>query len=720
MMAPKIIVDLVERFQKDLDTYKSSEYKIDNLRLEFAKPFFKEFGWDIYNEFGYKKNYRDVVVQNHTNPNPEILTPNYSFRVMGENKFYLKIIEPSVYSPQEKNDIALQLRCYGWSANLDFSLLFSFEWLLICDCRVKPSTSSNNEGFVQMYHFTDYLEKWEEIYKVFSKESVLKNTFKTFSSQPIVSHQNVETSLVNDMNSWRKSLAECIVQENPNILDDELNLSLQILINKLLFLRICEDKGLEKYGTLRNILEFPNVYKKLLDLLVIDPLPSLKFYSRTLNEVELGFTDSIRKLRVNDTAIANVIHSLYFPESPYEFSAIKINALTRILESYLRKCIKIGENKEIIEENKAESNVFPRTCSTPPYIVEYIVHNTSSKQLQGKKPMDFEGMAESSFRILDPACSTGIFLLASFRYMCDWYLKWYMENSAEDWVNREIPLIQNRNQDWKLTLTKKIWILNDHIYGVDKDILAVEVTKFLLLLKILENETSESIQKYLDSHLMEAERDFHIVKNIKCGNSLIGPEFLDQTSIKTISLSKFKAFNWEKEFPEVFAEKSNGKTEEEGFDVIISNPPFYSMSWIKKWYPNEVDVYKKNYMTVGEGSSEVYAAFIERGLQLLNNKGQLGFVLPHRFCISKKGAPVREWISRGKHLSQIVHFGNQLIFDGVRIYSSLLFLSGKQVEEAYMVKVENLFEWINKGRVVEFKVSNKNLTSSKWKFFEQK
>ncbi|MCB1189827.1 MAG: Eco57I restriction-modification methylase domain-containing protein [Leptospiraceae bacterium] len=721
MAAPEIISELVERFEKNLKTYKSSEYTIDNLRLEFVKPFIKEFGWDVYNEFGYKKDYRDVISENYNQKNSKIGTPDYSFRVMGETKFYLKMVEPFSYSPEQQTDITLQLRRYGWSAKLNFSLLFSFEWLVVCDCRLKSPFESGNTNFLQIYHFTDFLKKWDELCNLLSKKSILENFQGVFSLKPDFSSPNVEFSLAKDMGMWRKTLAECVLQNNPNVLEDELNLSLQILINKLIFLRICEDKGLEKYGTLKSVLDFPDSYQKLLDLLIINPLPSLEFYARVLNEVELGFADSVQNLKVSDSVINEIISSLYFPLSPYEFSVIDLDVLCRIQEEYLRKYIYIDEKKQIVEKCKPEANVFPKICSPTPYIVEYIIHNTSGKRLQGKKPDDFGGHdAKSSFRLLDPACSTGIFLIYSYQYLADWYLRWYAENSPEDWSNREVPLLQNINQDWELTLAKKIWILNDHIYGVDKDVLAIEVSKFLLLLKVLEKETSESIRNYLQINAKEGERDFHIVKNIKCGHSLIGPEFLDQESIKDVSLSQFKALNWEKEFPEVFAEKANNTTSEEGFDVIVCNPPFYSMSWIKKWYPKEISIYKKNYITVGEGSTEIYAAFIERGLQLLNESGQLGFVLPHRYCMSKKGTPVREWISREKHLSQIVHFGNQLIFEGVKIYSSLLFLSKQAVGEAYMVKVESLSEWINHGKVIEFRVNNKNITSSRWDFFEKK
>src|SRR5207253_7481289 len=128
-------------------------------------------------------------------------------------------------------------------------------------------------------------------------------------------------------------------------------------------------------------------------------------------------------------------------------------------------------------------------------------------------------------RILDPACGSGSFLLGAYEYLLQWHLKFYMENDPAKWARGSKPvLVQASGGVWKLTIAERKRILLANIYGVDIDSQAVETTKLSLLLKVLEGESEGSLAARF--RLFHKERALpDLDGNVKCGNSLIGPDF---------------------------------------------------------------------------------------------------------------------------------------------------------------------------------------------------
>ena len=127
-------------------------------------------------------------------------------------------------------------------------------------------------------------------------------------------------------------------------------------------------------------------------------------------------------------------------------------------------------------------------------------------------------------RVLDPACGSGSFLLGAYQYLLDWYRDGYIADDPQKWAKGAKPrLVQVNAGDWRLTTAERKRILLDHIYGVDIDPQAVEVTKLSLLLKVLEGENEQTIGKQLSLFQERALPD--LGHNIQCGNSLIGPDF---------------------------------------------------------------------------------------------------------------------------------------------------------------------------------------------------
>ncbi len=246
---------------------------------------------------------------------------------------------------------------------------------------------------------------------------------------------------------------------------------------------------------------------------------------------------------------------------------------------------------------------------------------------------------------------------------------------------------------------------------MDIDPQAVEVTKLSLLLKVLEGESEASITRQLA--LIQARALPDLDNNIKCGNSLIGPDFYDEQDLALFTEEehyRINVFDWREAFPRVF------EGENPGFDAVIGNPPYIRIQTLKEFAPTEAEHYKRAYRAAGKGNYDIYVVFAERGLELLNRNGRLGYILPHKFFNAKYGQPVREMISSGKHLSGVVHFGDEQVFTGATTYTALMFLDKTPREEFRFEKVDDLTEWRATGESTEGTVPAASATAGDWNF----
>jgi len=253
--------------------------------------------------------------------------------------------------------------------------------------------------------------------------------------------------------------------------------------------------------------------------------------------------------------------------------------------------------------------------------------------------------------------------------------------------------------------------LLNNLHGVDIDPQAVEVTKLSLSLKVLEGESQETIGAQLGLFKERALPD--LGSNIKCGNSLIGPDYyegrqLTMSFINDEERYRVNAFNWQTAFPQVFIAG--------GFDVVIGNPPYIRIQAMQEWAPTEVEFYKKKYIAASKGNYDIYVVFVEKGLSLLNMNGRLGFILPHKFFNAKYGDPLRGIISCGKHLAKVVHFGDQQVFENATTYTCLMFLDKSGHDEFEFEKVDDLKSWRDNGKSTARKIFADTATTAEWNF----
>jgi len=266
--APQEIIDLVARFELHVEAYKAGHYNETQLRRDYLDPFFKALGWDIDNSSGHAEAYRDVIHEDAVRIGAGLKAPDYGFRVGGTRKFFLEAKKPSVFI---KEDIApaYQLRRYVWTAKLPLSILSDFEEFAIYDCRVRPAkTDKASTARIFYCNYRDLPEKWDYIAAIFSKDAVLKGSFNKFAAENKAKRgtAEVDAAFLEEIERWRKELAQNLALRNAALTQRELNFAVQRIIDRIIFLRIAEDRGLEEYGRLVKLTERPAIYSQLCKL----------------------------------------------------------------------------------------------------------------------------------------------------------------------------------------------------------------------------------------------------------------------------------------------------------------------------------------------------------------------------------------------------------------------------------------------------------------------
>ena len=685
MSAPEEIHKLVERFDRNLDAYRSGKYNEAQVRQEFINPFFNALGWDIYNKQGYAEAYKDVIHEDAIKVGSVVKAPDYCFRIGGTRKFFLEAKKPAV---NIKEDIspAYQLRRYAWSAKLPLSILTDFEELAVYDCRIKPvKTDRASKARTYYLTYTDYINQWDEIALIFSREAVLKGSFDKYveSSKAKRGTAEVDTAFLEEIDRWREILARNIALRNSGLTRRELNFAVQCTIDRIVFLRICEDRGVEPYGRLMSLKNGTQVYQRLCQLFrqADDRYNSGLFHFKKEKDSTSSPDALTLDLTIDDKTLKDIFKNLYYPDSPYEFSVFQADILGQVYERFLGKVIRLTSGNRAVVEDKPEIKKAGGVYYTPTYIVDYIVKHTVGELVDGKKPGP-RG-AVSKLKILDPACGSGSFLIGAYQYLLDWHRDQYIADGPEKWAKaRNSRLYQRDGGDWRLTTDERKRILLNNIYGVDIDPQAVEVTKLSLLLKVLEDENSATIRKQLALFHERVLPD--LGNNIKCGNSLIGPDFYEGQQMSLLDeeeMYRVNVFDWEAEFSEIIGAG--------GFDAVIGNPPYgYVVPAIQQGY------FSKHYQYQNH-QKDLYLLFFERYGYFLKNHGLIGVIVSNTWLQSITFRRIRQYLTTHYNWLRILHLPDK-VFRAVVDTHVLIF----QKAVSHAMKNEYLYVDIRRGGMI--------------------
>lgn len=647
------IQELVEKYRLDRVSCLKTTYNETQLRNDFIDPLLKCLGWDVDNNKGKTQFLRDVIQEEYIEVEDETTkkNPDYTLRINGTRKLFVEVKKPSV-NILKSAKAAFQTRRYGWNANLGISILTNFENLVIYDCRFKPDISENEQvARIRIFNFEEYIDVFDEIQRLISFNSAnsgkLDDRFSLYERKG----HTFDDYFLKQIEDWRQKLAITAIEKNESLDDEDINFLIQRLLNRIIFLRICEDRTIEKFETLKSIQSYG-------DLKILFQQSDKKFNSGLFDFIE----DTLSlKIDIDSEVLIEIFNELYYPLSPYDFSVVDPTILSQIYERFLGSRIVLEEGRQLSILEEPEVSASNGVVPTPKIIVEQIIKDTLSPLTTGKTYAEL-----NTIKVVDICCGSGTFLISAYDFMQQTFLEKLIEEDAN---NRGL-IYQLNETTFALTLKAKRNILAQNIYGVDINPYATEVSEFSLLLKLLEGENKATVDNFINQH---AEKVLPSLKeNIKCGNSLVDSkffEFMPDALENDQLLHNVKPFDWEIEFP--FLEETKG------FDAIIGNPPYVRIQNLVRYAPEEVKYYRSpisGYSVAQKETIDKYYVFIQRGVDLLRDSGLLGYIVPHKFFIIKGGKSLREFIAKNSQISKITHFGVTQVFPDRSTFTAILIL----------------------------------------------
>ncbi|MBI5748135.1 MAG: N-6 DNA methylase, partial [Nitrospinae bacterium] len=664
------ITKLIEKYQRLAESGKIKDFNEAQTVNEFILPLFFFLGWDIHNINA------DEVTPEETISRGRV---DWAFRIDGIPKFFLEAKAMKVDLDVAK--WAEQAINYAWNKGCTWAVLTDFEAVKVFNADV--STKNLKESLFFEIPANEYLSRFDQLWllsKEAFKEGLLDKEAEKWGKK--VKRTPVGERLFQDMMEWRMLLTKGFHKAN-TLTPDELDEGVQRVLDRLVFIRVTEDRGIE-----------PNILLSMLRQSKVATDFSLrKNLAKIFRDFDEGYNSKLfthhssENWQIDNETLEMVINSLYETGDGYryDFSAISADVLGGIYEQYLGHILKQATKRASVKKEhkkRKEQGIY----YTPQFVVDYIVKNTIGRLLSDKSYREVIDL-----KVLDPACGSGSFLIRAYDELVNYFEK----------------------KDKQANLFTKFRILTANIYGVDLDAQAVEIAQLNLLLKTLSTKAKLP----------------NLAGKIRIGNSLISDNSphpqgeREQPVAAGFSLREYfgdnfhekKPFTYEKEFPEVFNRKNPG------FDVIIGNPPYVRIQTLPK---DEVRYFSDKFESA-RGSYDIYLLFIERALSLLRNGGVAGFILPNKFMVSDYGEGLRKLLSSEQAVWKIVDFGDAQVFEGATTYTMLLFLQKTQNKEVIYVSASDYLKQKHKPNLDELeahfvKISSDKLTAKPWSFATSK
>ena len=695
------IAELVENFRQNEADYLGAAYNEAQARTDFITPLLEAFGWDVDNTAGRPIGFREVIEEATVEVGEERLSkkPDYELRLARQRKLFVEAKKPSIRIDRSR-EAAFQTRRYGYSGSLPISVLTNFHQLAIYDCVPKPDARDESHvARLLLIGCHDFEARFAELWPMLSRSAVYSGEFDQQFAVDVTRQgaEQFDDLFLTQVRSWRERLATDIHTHNPQITSEELTYVVQLFLSRIVFLRICEDREIERYETLRRLATINSF-----DSLIAELRRADTFYNSGLFRL---LDDAGLQARISDDVLSAIICELYYPQSPYTFAVVETEVLGEIYEQFLGETIAVTDHGVVEISRKGEVVASGGVVPTPRFVADAIVQRTLEPALTGKSPA-----ALRNFTVADICCGSGIFLLSALEFLTDHYLSWYQANDRNRYVGHTIYEVAEGQ--WRLTFEEKRRILLAHIRAVDIDPNAVEITRFSLWLKLIEGESQTSLQEFVGrtrSPALPALDD-----TIRTGNSLVSQEewVAARGPLRAQLLDNVNPFTWATEFPDDHARG--------GFDIIVGNPPYIRIQNMTEYALEETQFYRSPaspYTTARQDNFDKYALFVERALSLAGPEGRLGFIIPHKFMTIQSGRSLRQVITADRSIAAIVHFGVQQVFGHERAnYTCLLILDKRGCAEIGVEQVKQLDAWRYGTPGERSLIPADGLTGGPWQF----
>jgi len=670
---------LVTDFRQGEKHYLTPAYQEEEARRDFIDKFWAALGWDVNHDTQTNPYAQEVKVERGVAMSEGRKRADYAFYLAPDFKsikFFVEAKKPSLDIANKQS--YFQTIRYGWNGGTPLAVLTDFEQFHVLDCRTRPDidTALQNQTGPKC-HYTDYADrdKFGAIYWLFSREAVAQSSLETFVRERMpkpsgkylqrgLFHggtQSMDESFLRELDDYRLQLARAFHAANPALNSETLTEATQRVLDRLVFMRFLEDKGIEPDPLVAHFGDKGS------------PWAGFLAASRRLDTIYNGniFKPHLidrPTFHAPDSVFGQICSDLSSEQSPYLFSIIPIHILGSIYERFLGKII-VVESSEARIELKPEVRKAGGVYYTPDYIVRYIVDQTVGQLIDGKTP---EQIAPLHFA--DIACGSGSFLLGVYDCLLRYHTAYYNAKAKGRTQDAQKAGCEKRDGLWHLTLTQKRAILENNVYGVDIDAQAVEVAQLSLYLKLLEEETTASAH---DQQVLLGTLLPNLSGNVVFGNSLIGTDILEGQLFEPTEERKLNPLDFKSAFPKIM---KGG-----GFDAIVGNPPYgASFSDLGKSYiRSKYKSYKYKY--------DSYIYFIENSLNLLKQSGYLSFITPELWLKLENGIPLRRVISEEASFERVRFYGDGIFAQAV--VSTVVFVVRKGQHTADIEIEHNAETW---------------------------
>ncbi len=671
----QILTGLIKKYQSFKEQGRLDLSSEETMRT-WINEFLAIFDWDVQDTSQVLQE--KVLAKDEKERLVEIgsasTRPDYTFK-RGKEKLTFLDAKGTYINLETDSNAAFQIKSYGWSILAPCAFITNFEEFAIYDCTYIPS-QKQPVNFGRIYLKIDnYLDNFEILENHLLKSNILNGKLSqlysdTLSGEKEIQKLSPDFLFAQQLSEFRLALANQILASNRKSINNNSELLAyitQVLINRIIFIRICEARKIEKEGLLKEFQSkgFWNSFKE----------SSYNNFYEHYDGPLFDRISSIHEIEIPDEVFNNLIEFLYYP-SPYRFDVIPSKLLSDIYEIFLSKRLFI-ENETVVEKLKLEYIKTNGAVSTPQYLVQDLLKRTIVSQKIAKEGIN----GVFNLKVLDFACGSGIFLIELFDHLQDILIEYYSSNPKDEFGN----LFFTNENTTTLTIEGKRKLISDCIYAIDIDPEAVEVARMSLSLKVIDNV--EFHENYQELGIYGNQIFNNVGNNVKCGNTLVSFDISKKypdINRNEEQLLKTNPFDWNSEtgFQDIF--NSNN-----GFDFIIGNPPYVEVKNYNIEYPFMHQYIKDNYQTTKNGKVDLSVAFIERGIKLLNENGKLGVVVQKRFFKTEYGKKIREYISSNQLLYQVIDFEATDLFKGRITYISTLILDKSNPDMVSFIKISN-------------------------------
>ena len=641
------------------------------------------FGWDVRNtNFVLQEVPLEVAERNALNEIGSSNTrPDYTLKNGRVRLFFLDAKKRSVNIRDDKN-VAFQIRSYGWSIGASYSVVTNMDELAIYDCMAMPR-HADNADFARIVYLKagDYAENFDLLNSFLGREEAINR----IQSVRFLGRDSIDKNFSKALCNIRLNLALAIINGNNEIVSiADLNLWTQIILNRILFIRVCEARGLEKEGLLKEY-------------------AAMDFWTQFKNSSYIAFYEhydgpmfarisQIQNLNIDNTVFDELLSFLYYP-SPYCFDVIPLKSISDIYDLFLGFHLEYDDNGALCNVLKSEFRKSNGAVTTP----EHLVTNTIYSTITPEYLQSLSNEQIFNLKILDPACGSGVFLASLYDYIA---------TQIETNIVEKQDILPNKytyEKDGKkyLNLDGRKLIINQCLYGVDINQECVEVAKLSLSLKIIDGYEPCDFN---NAGLYGVQILHGVGVNIKCGNSLVEPDILRQVPEITENIEEVSAtnvFDYRTAFREVFVRG--------GFDYVIGNPPYVEVKNYNVSLPCMAKYIKQRYSSSRNGKIDLAIPFIERGLELLTEHGSLGYIVQKRFFKTEYGKGIRRLLSEGRILRTIYDYSETDLFEDRITYIAILVCDKSTVDR-------DSIRYINSTDNECMEILKETITETPWSF----